>query len=183
MKLKLWQVDAFASRHFEGNPAAIVPLESWLPDEKLQAIAEENNLSKTAYFIHEGEDKYALRWFTPTTEVDLCGHATLASAFVVINELATNSKEVTFSTRSGELKVTKHDDGLLSMSLPADKSEPIPQSKILAEKLGAVLGVAPPTKFMAADICWQFGMTVRRCEPFGPQPRWHPYCARRGNGA
>ena len=168
MKLKLWQVDAFASRPFEGNPAAIVPLESWLPDEKLQAIAEENNLSKTAYFIHEGGDKYALRWFTPTIEVDLCGHATLASAFVAINELATNSKEVTFSTRSGELKVTKHDDGLLSMSLPADKSEPIPQSKILAEKLGAVLGVAPPTKFMAADICWQFGMTVRRCEPFGP---------------
>jgi PhzF family phenazine biosynthesis protein len=144
MKLKLWQVDAFASRPFVGNPAAVVPLETWLPDDTLQAIALENNLSETAYLVREGEGKYALRWFTPAAEVDLCGHATLASGFVVFTALAPGLNTVVFSTRSGELMVARRDDGLLSMSLPADKNKPIPNSVALAEKLGAVLGVPPP---------------------------------------
>ena len=144
MKLKLWQVDAFASRPFEGNPAAIVPLETWLPDETLQAIALENNLSETAYLVRESEGTYALRWFTPAVEVDLCGHATLAAGFVVFTVLASTLNAVAFSTRSGELIVTRRNDGFLSMSLPADKNEPIPNSAALAEKLGAVLGVPPP---------------------------------------
>jgi len=168
MKLKLWHIDAFASRPFEGNPAAIVPLRTWLPDEKLQAIALENNLSETAYFIREGEDKYALRWFAPATEVDLCGHATLASAFVVFNELVPNLKEVAFSTRSGELKVTRHDDGLLSMSLPADRSEPVPQSKTFAEKLGTALGVAPPDEIHNSRYLlavWNDNAAVRAIRP------------------
>jgi PhzF family phenazine biosynthesis protein len=144
MKLKLWQVDAFASRPFAGNPAAIVPLETWLPDETLQAIALENNLSETAYLVRKGEGTYALRWFTPAAEVDLCGHATLASGFVVFTALAPALNTVAFSTRSGELVVTRRNDGFLSMSLPADKNEPVPNSGALAEKLGTVLGVPPP---------------------------------------
>src|SRR5437868_4790537 len=86
MRLPIYQIDAFADRVFAGNPAAVVPLEEWLPDATLQAIAAENNLSETAFFIRQGET-YALRWFTPTVEVDLCGHATLASAYVVFHFL------------------------------------------------------------------------------------------------
>ncbi len=144
MNLKLWQVDAFASRPFEGNPAAIVPLDTWLPDETMQAIALENNLSETAYFVRESAGRHALRWFTPTAEVDLCGHATLASGFVVLKHLEADRSTVTFLTKSGELKVTEGGDGQFSMALPADKSEPISNSDALAEKLGDVLGVSPP---------------------------------------
>jgi PhzF family phenazine biosynthesis protein len=107
MKLDLWQIDAFASHPFEGNPAAVVPLDSWLPDETLQAIAQENNLSETAFFVREDDSAYALRWFTPTTEVDLCGHATLASAFVIFSAMLPSANKIAFLTRSGVLQVTK----------------------------------------------------------------------------
>ena len=87
MQLPLYQVDAFADSVFRGNPAAICPLDGWLETETMQAIAAENNLAETAFFVAEGEG-YALRWFTPTVEVDLCGHATLASAFVIFEKLS-----------------------------------------------------------------------------------------------
>src|SRR5689334_22548203 len=121
MHLKLWQVDAFASRPLEGNPAAVVPLEKWLPDATMQAIANENNLSETAFFVSAGPGSYHLRWFTPTDEVDLCGHATLASAFVVFSETEPQAKQVSFATRSGILTVTRGDDGNNLLSLPASE--------------------------------------------------------------
>src|SRR4029079_8805265 len=99
MRIPLYQVDAFASEVFRGNPAAVCPLESWLPDGTLQAIAAENNLSETAFFVPTGE-RFGLRWFTPGCEVDLCGHATLASAYVLFRELGVTSNTVRFDTKS-----------------------------------------------------------------------------------
>ena len=116
MKLPLYQVDAFAKNAFAGNPAAICPLDTWLEDEKLLSIAEENNLSETAYFI-KTENGFHIRWFTPTTEVDLCGHATLAAAFVIFNELGYNKNSISFESRSDILNVEKDND-LLIMDFP-----------------------------------------------------------------
>jgi PhzF family phenazine biosynthesis protein len=116
-RIPIYQVDAFASRVFTGNPAAVCPLEKWLPDEEMQAIAAENNLAETAFFVPNGEG-YHLRWFTPTVEVDLCGHATLASAFVILNKLTPAAKSVQFLTKSGKLAVTRDGD-LLSLDFPA----------------------------------------------------------------
>ena len=122
MKLSLFQVDAFASEVFRGNPAAVVPLEQWLADEAMQAIAMENQLSETAFFVAEKES-IGLRWFTPTIEVDLCGHATLATAHVLFRELGTTAKSVTFQTRSGALAVDREERGY-SLDLPADVPSP-----------------------------------------------------------
>ena len=106
MKIKQYQIDAFATRAFEGNPAAVCPLESWLDDGLLQSIAEENNLSETAFFV-PSEKGFKLRWFTPVKEVDLCGHATLAAAHVIFEILGYSLPVITFETRSGELFVEK----------------------------------------------------------------------------
>lgn len=113
--LPFFQVDAFAERPLTGNPAAVIPLEDWLDDERMQGIAAENNLSETAFTVpsKRGDADYDLRWFTPTTEVDLCGHATLASAHVLVRD-----DHVRFSTRSGILTVTRNGD-LLELDLPA----------------------------------------------------------------
>lgn len=119
MKLKIYQVDAFTDKVFGGNPAAVVPLESWLPDEILQKIALENNLSETAFFVKDG-DRYLLRWFTPTVEVDLCGHATLATAHVLFEHEGHQSSEISFySSRSGVLSVRKNSIGL-TLDFPTD---------------------------------------------------------------
>ena len=120
-RIPVYQVDAFASRVFTGNPAAVCPLEKWLPDEQMQSIAMENNLAETAFFVRNGEG-YHLRWFTPAVEVDLCGHATLASAFVIMSHLTPSAKSVEFSTQSGKLVVTRDGD-LLSMDFPAWQAE------------------------------------------------------------
>ena len=129
-ELRFVQVDAFADRPFTGNPAAVMPLDAWLPDEILQAIAMENNLSETAFTI-PGEDEgvdYELRWFTPTVEVVLCGHATLASAHVLLGE----KDRIRFRTRrAGMLEVAKDGDRY-AMSLPAWKAEPKPLPRVLA---------------------------------------------------
>ncbi len=106
MKIKLYQVDAFTSNVFRGNPAAICPLESWLDEKLLQNIALENNLSETAFFVPKNEH-FEIRWFTPTVEVNLCGHATLASAHVIFKYLDYTNDEITFQSKSGELKVYK----------------------------------------------------------------------------
>ena len=121
MKLPIFQIDAFTSRIFSGNPAAVVPLEYWLDDGQLQSIASENNLSETAFFVNR-DGYYQLRWFTPQREVDLCGHATLASAYVIMNKIEPDLKQVTFGTRSGELTVCKEDDQF-SMDFPAHPPE------------------------------------------------------------
>src|ERR1044071_5806314 len=113
MRLPLYQIDAFADGPFTGNPAAVCPLDTWLPAETMQAIAAENNLSETAFFVPEGGG-YRLRWFTPSVEVDLCGHATLASAFVVFRYLASGQDSVTFQTeKAGKLTVGRDGDNLV----------------------------------------------------------------------
>ncbi len=117
-RIPIYQVDAFTSRLFAGNPAAVCPLETWLPDEQMQAIAAENNLAETAFFVRNGNGSYHLRWFTPQVEVDLCGHATLASAFVVLNDISPSADSVRFETKSGTLTVTREGD-LFSLDFPA----------------------------------------------------------------
>ena len=117
MKLPIYQVDAFTSEVFRGNPAAVCPLEEWIDDAKMQAIAAENNLAETAFFAKEGHH-YRLRWFTPACEVDLCGHATLASAFVFMTRLTPSQSSIQFQTRSGRL-VVRREGELLAMDLPA----------------------------------------------------------------
>lgn len=134
MKLAIYQVDAFASQTFEGNPAAVCPLEEWLSDEVMQNIAMENNLSETAFFI-KGGDRFRLRWFTPTTEVDLCGHATLASAHVLFEHLGYDNQVIRFSSNSGVLKVRK-EGGQLLMNFPSSELHPADPPQFLEEALG-----------------------------------------------
>jgi PhzF family phenazine biosynthesis protein len=134
MKIPVYQVDAFASALFQGNPAAVCPLETWLPEDIMQSIAAENNLAETAFFCREN-GRYRLRWFTPESEVDLCGHATLASAYVVFEHLDTSAQEVAFDTRSGELRVERRGQRL-EMSLPSRPLTRIETPPGLSEALG-----------------------------------------------
>jgi PhzF family phenazine biosynthesis protein len=123
MKIPLYQVDAFADRVFAGNPAAVCPLERWLDDDVLQNIAAENNLAATAFFAAT-EDGFHIRWFTPRTEIDLCGHATLASAFVIFDRLGFGGKAISFQSRSGVLRVSRSGEWL-TLNFPADHIENI----------------------------------------------------------
>jgi predicted PhzF superfamily epimerase YddE/YHI9 len=142
MRLPLYQIDAFADRPFTGNPAAVCPLEDWLPDEVMQAIAAENNLSETAFFAPEGEG-WRLRWFTPTTEMDLCGHATPAAAFVIFRFLAPHRDRVVFRTeKAGDLTVARVGE-LLALDFPAPCAA--------APGLGAALGSEPTAIAAARD--------------------------------
>ncbi len=134
MELTLYQIDAFTDKVFKGNPAAVCPLERWLTDAELQAIAEENNLSETAFYVPAGAG-FHLRWFTPKAEVDLCGHATLAAAFVIFNFSDYINKTVRFESRSGELAVTKGDDWLV-MDFPSQPAKPCATPHLLLEGLG-----------------------------------------------
>lgn len=135
MRIPLYQVDAFTDRPFAGNPAAVCPLPSWLPDETLQSIAAENNLSETAFLVAR-EDGYDLRWCTPELEVDLCGHATLAAAKIVFEHLQPQLAEVVFHTRSGRLGVAKR-GRMLAMDFPSQPGVPCDGAEPLADALGA----------------------------------------------
>ena len=161
MKLKQYQVDAFTSLPFTGNPAAVCPMESWPDDGLLQAIAEENNLSETAFFVPT-EGGYELRWFTPASEVDLCGHATLASSHIIFDLFDHPGPIINFATRSGNLSV-KRRDGLLEMNFPAATPQPHPQS----EALTAGLGRQPIEVLCAFDYIAVFEdeAEVRRIDP------------------
>jgi PhzF family phenazine biosynthesis protein len=136
MKIPFYQVDAFSRKIFGGNPAGVCLLESWLSDEVLQAISAENNLPDTAFLVHKSKGRYDLRWFTPTVEVDLCGHATLASAFVIFSFIDSTLPSVDFETASGSLSVSKSGE-LLCMDFPARKPVPSQGSSMLSEALGA----------------------------------------------
>ncbi len=143
MELTTFHVDAFADRLFAGNPAAVCPLETWLPDASMQAIAAENNLSETAFFV-PSTDGYDLRWFTPAVETDLCGHATLASAFVIMTRLSPAASELRFHTRSGLLTVTR-DGERLALDLPAQPPTPC----TMPDRFVAALG-RPPQQILGA---------------------------------
>lgn len=135
MQLPIYQIDAFTSEIFRGNPAAVCPLQEWLPDETLQAIAAENNLSETSYFIPTNEG-FHLRWFTPVMEVDLCGHATLAAAYVIYKHLNYGEKIIRFSSKSGELKVTIDDKGWLTLDFPNRPPKKETENDLLRKALG-----------------------------------------------
>jgi predicted PhzF superfamily epimerase YddE/YHI9 len=153
MRLPLYQVDAFTDRLFGGNPAAICPLQAWLPDATMQAIAAENNLAETAFFVPEG-DGYALRWFTPTVEVDLCGHATLASGHVVLQLLEPQRDSVNFRTlKAGTLRVARRPQDRLEMDFPARPAVAVePPAGLLA-----ALGGAPTEVLRARDHLVVYG--------------------------
>ena len=135
MKYDIYQIDAFASTPFAGNPAAIVPLETWLPDDVMLNIAAENNLAETAFF-KRSENGYDLRWFTPTVEMDLCGHATLATGYVIFDILGTDQTILRFQTRSGELTVEKS-DGRFVLDFPSRPAVATEPPAGLLEAIGA----------------------------------------------
>jgi PhzF family phenazine biosynthesis protein len=133
-KIPYFEVDAFAGRLFRGNPAGICPLSKWLNDAVMQDIAAENNLSETAFFVPNGND-YDLRWFTPAMEIDLCGHATLASAFIVFSELGFRGDTVRFHSRSGPLTVSRS-GAVLTLDFPSRPPKPCPTPEALIDGLG-----------------------------------------------
>ena len=134
MQIKMFQVDAFTDKLFGGNPAAVCVLDNWLPEEQMQQIAAENNLAETAFIVTD-DNGYNIRWFTPTVEVDLCGHATLAAAHVIFNHLSHTEPEIIFSSLySGFLTVKRH-EGMLTLDFPADLFEKVPTPDALTKGL------------------------------------------------
>jgi len=167
MNLKLWQVDAFAAKVLEGNPAAIVPLDKFLSDALLRGIANENNLAETAYLVKRAPGRYDLRWFTPEAEVDLCGHATLASAWLVFDTLDPELKTVSFETRSGTLVVDRGQGGKHVMSLPSDPVTPFDGPR---DAIAEALGVAPPKELHKGRYLlavWDDAATIRGIKDCG----------------
>ena len=159
--MKQYTVDAFTSRVFSGNPAAVCVMEGYPPDEVLLDIARENNLSETAFAVRESGG-YRLRWFTPGGEIDLCGHATLATAFVLLNFYEPESERVVFSTMSGELTVTRR-GGLYEMDFPAYELRRVP----VTEEMVAAFGASPSEAYMGRDLLCVFDdeRTVREMAP------------------
>lgn len=137
MQIPIYQVDAFSDGPFTGNPAAVCPLTDWLPEDLMQSIAAENNLSETAFYIPLGSD-YHIRWFTPAVEVDLCGHATLAASFVIFRSLPSQTRSIRLLSRSGWLTVSRDERDSLTLDFPAD---PVDRVEILPEGLAEGLGV------------------------------------------
>ena len=156
MQIAIYQVDAFADRLFAGNPAAVCPLDEWLEDGLLRQIAMENNLSETAFFVADAErvDHFSLRWFTPDAEVDLCGHATLASAFVIFNSQDFVGDALHFHTRSGDLTVTRDECGALCMELPAGPASEVAGDEAvrIADSVEAALGHRPLEVHRAVNL-------------------------------
>ena len=137
MKLTLYQIDAFTDTLFKGNPAAVIPLENWLEEELMQQISAENNLSETVFFVpsHKKNADFEIRWFTPEVEINLCGHATLAAAFVLFNHVHFHQHKIRFSSKSGILNVTKEDE-LICLDFPSWKPERL---DIYPDELSAIL--------------------------------------------
>lgn len=131
---KVYQIDAFSNQVFKGNPAAVVPLEKWLPIETMQQIAAENNLAETAFFVQE-ENHFHIKWFTPTVEIELCGHATLASAYVIYNYLNYGKNEIHFTCMVGDLFVTRTEDWI-TLNFPSIETQSLKAPEILAQAIG-----------------------------------------------
>jgi len=132
--LKIYQIDAFANQVFKGNPAAVIPLEKWLPSAVMQKIAAENNLSETAFFVKQATH-FEIKWFTPTIEIELCGHATLASAFVIFNYLKYDKNEIHFTCQVGDLFVKKEADWI-KLNFPSIETQSIKTPAIVAQAIG-----------------------------------------------
>jgi len=162
LKLKLYQIDAFAGEQFEGNPAAVCPLKEWLSDGLMQNIAMENNLSETAFFV-KAKNGFELRWFTPSTEVDLCGHATLAAAHLLYEHLNYKEPNVSFFTRSGRLTVEK-DGRWYKMHLPA---KAFPREAPPLDLYHALGGEIADEVYQNDDFLWVFDKEekIRRMSP------------------
>ena len=170
MNLKLWQIDAFANKPFEGNPAAIVPLDAWIDAMLMQKIANENNLAETAFFVKTGSGKYDLRWFTPEAEVDLCGHATLASAWLIFEKLDPSLNSIAFETRSGTLVVERGVNGMNTMSLPSDPVTRYDEQDGFAKQIGDALDIVPPSEIYKGRYIlavWDDAKTIRAIEDCG----------------
>jgi predicted PhzF superfamily epimerase YddE/YHI9 len=133
----LFQVDAFTDSLFGGNPAAVVPTKEWMSPEMMQKIAMENNLSETAFIVKNSGSSYGIRWFTPETEVDLCGHATLAAAHIIMTEIESDTKTVDFTSNSGKLSVKKSSD-LYWLDFPAQPPKRVPLPKLIPEAIGTI---------------------------------------------
>ena len=176
MTLDLFQVDAFTTRVFHGNPAAVCPLSEWPDDELLQQIAAENNLAETAFFCGGG-GTYELRWFTPSIEVQLCGHATLASAFVLFNEMGESSERIRFDTKSGPLRAERASEGI-AMDFPRFETAPCPDPP---RELLEGLGSEPTEVFTTPRSTNYFAVYGNEAEVQGLRPdfdrleRLHPY--------
>lgn len=149
--MKQYVVDAFTDHVFAGNPAAVCVMDTWLPEELLMKITRENNLSETAFAVQEGEG-YRLRWFTPGGEIDLCGHATLATAYVITRFVEPDRKQVAFETLSGTLTVAKKGD-LFEMDFPAYNLKPVPVTQAMIE---AMNGAVPTAAYMGRDLLCVF---------------------------
>ncbi|MBN1300149.1 MAG: PhzF family phenazine biosynthesis protein [Melioribacteraceae bacterium] len=134
MKLAIYQVDAFTTELFKGNPAAVVPLKEWLPDQTMQNIALENNLSETAFFVNDN-NAYHIRWFTPSVEVPLCGHATLATSYVIYNFIDPYAQQITFESRSGQLIISR-DNSIIHLNFPENIPDKTDPPKILLDAMG-----------------------------------------------
>lgn len=152
MTLPIYQVDAFSNKIFGGNPAAVVPLKDWLHADQMQAIAAENNVSETAFFVPIG-DKFEIRWFTPTLEIDLCGHATLASAHILWAELGYKQNTIHFATlKAGSLEVSKKEN-IYTLDFP---SRPAHKAEIPDGVLEAMGGVTPTEVYRARDFMFVY---------------------------
>jgi predicted PhzF superfamily epimerase YddE/YHI9 len=156
MKLTLYQVDAFTTKVFGGNPAAVCLLEEWLEEDLMLKIAMENNLAETAFLVKKGGD-YEIRWFMPYAEINLCGHATLASSFVIFNYLEKDKQEITFSSKSGPLKATKSADGLITLDFPTWKPSPVP----IPKEVFAAFNERPLAAFANRDLTLIFETTTQ----------------------
>lgn len=150
--MRQYVIDAFTDHVFAGNPAAVCVMEKWLPEDTMMKITLENNLSETAFAVKEGE-KYYLRWFTPGGEIDLCGHATLATACAIMTFVEKDRTEVTFTTLSGDLMVEKKGQ-LYEMNFPAYELKPVPVTGEMAAAMG---GAMPEKAFMGRDLLCVFG--------------------------
>lgn len=166
MKLDIYQLDAFTNELFHGNPAAVIPLDEWLPDELLQNIAMENNLSETAFFVPSSKKgiDYDIRWFTPQAEINLCGHATLASSYVIFNILEEKKKKINFHCLSGLLKVSRRQD-YIDLDFPSWKPSPLTEVPSgLSEALGGVEIVSTHRyRDLLAEL--KSEAAVRDCQP------------------
>jgi len=161
MKLKFYQIDAFANKAYEGNPAAVIELEKWLDDKEMQNIAMENNLSETVFFI-KSEKGYHIRWFTPVAEVDMCGHATLATAYVIFNELGYKEDIIYFDSKSGVLSVKKQ-DGFLQMDFPIQNIEKVE----ILEEFEKAFGIKPIAVYKSMDylVVFEYQEDVLNLKP------------------